>query len=79
MKSKSLKLGNPKESVMKNLPYICIAAICLVLIGCGRETVNSDINSDVNSTVEVAKDTDIADEIALSDEAIHWIGGGRTK
>lgn len=68
---------------MKNLQYICIAAICLVLIGCGRETVNSDINSDinsdVNSTVEVAKDTDIADEIALSDEAIHWICGGRTK
>lgn len=72
---------------MKNLQYICIAAVCLVLIGCGRETVNSDINSDintdinsdVNSTVEVAKDTDIADEIALSDEAIHWICGGRTK
>lgn len=68
---------------MKNLQYICIAAVCLVLIGCGRETVNSDINSDinsdVNSTVEVAKDTDIADEIALSDEAIHWICGGRMK
>ena len=68
---------------MKNLQYLWIAALCLTLIGCGRETVNSDINSDinsdVNSTVEVAKDTDIADEIALSDEAIHWICGGRTK
>lgn len=33
-----------------------------MLIGCSRETVNSDINSDTNSTVETAEDTDIADE-----------------
>ena len=43
---------------MKNLQYLWIAALCLTLIGCGRETVNSD----VNSTVETAEDTDIADE-----------------
>lgn len=44
---------------MKNLQYLWIAALCLTLIGCGRETVNSD----VNSTVETAKDTSyIVDE-----------------
>lgn len=43
---------------MKNLQYLWIAALCLTLIGCGRETVNSDINS----TVETAKDTYIVDE-----------------
>lgn len=44
---------------MKNLQYLWIAALCLTLIGCGRETVNSD----VNSTVEIAKDTSyIVDE-----------------
>lgn len=43
---------------MKNLRYIGIAVLCLMLIGCSRETVNSD----VNSTVETAEDTDIADE-----------------
>ena len=43
---------------MKNLQYLWIAALCLTLIGCGRETVNSD----VNSTVETAKDTYIVDE-----------------
>ena len=43
---------------MKNLRYIGIAALCLTLVGCSRETVNSD----VNSTVETAEDTDIADE-----------------
>ena len=47
---------------MKNLQYLWIAALCLMLIGCSRETVNSDINSDTNSTVETAEDTDIADE-----------------
>lgn len=47
---------------MKNLQYIWIAVLCLMLIGCSRETVNSDINSDTNSTVETAEDTDIADE-----------------
>ena len=47
---------------MKNLRYIGIAVLCLMLIGCSRETVNSDINSDTNSTVETAEDTDIADE-----------------
>ena len=44
--------------MMKNLRYIGIAVLCLMLIGCSRETVNSD----VNSTVETAEDTDIADE-----------------
>lgn len=43
---------------MKNLQYLWIAALCLTLIGCSRETVNSD----VNSTVETAADTDIVDE-----------------
>ncbi len=43
---------------MKNLRYLWIAALCLTLVGCSRETVNSD----VNSTVETAKDTDIVDE-----------------
>ena len=43
---------------MKNLQYIWIVVLCLTLISCGRETVNSD----VNSTVETAEDTDIADE-----------------
>lgn len=43
---------------MKNLRYIGIAVLCLMLIGCSRETVNSD----VNSTVETAADTDIVDE-----------------
>jgi len=44
---------------MKNLQYLWIAALCLTLIGCGRETVNSD----VNSTAETAKDTSyIVDE-----------------
>ena len=43
---------------MKNLRYLWIAVLCLMLIGCSRETVNSD----VNSTVETAEDTDIADE-----------------
>ena len=47
---------------MKNLQYLWIAVLCLMLIGCSRETVNSDINSDTNSTVETAEDTDIADE-----------------
>lgn len=47
---------------MKNLRYLWIAVLCLMLIGCSRETVNSDINSDTNSTVETAEDTDIADE-----------------
>ena len=48
--------------MMKNLRYLWIAVLCLMLIGCSRETVNSDINSDTNSTVETAEDTDIADE-----------------
>ena len=44
---------------MKNLQYLWIAALCLTLIGCSRETVNSD----VNSTAETAKDTSyIVDE-----------------
>ena len=43
---------------MKNLQYIWIVVLCLTLIGCGRETVNSD----VNSTAETAKDTYIVDE-----------------
>lgn len=43
---------------MKNLRYLWIAVLCLMLIGCSRETVNSD----TNSTVETAEDTDIADE-----------------
>lgn len=44
---------------MKNLQYLWIAALCLTLIGCSRETVNSD----VNSTTETAKDTSyIVDE-----------------
>ncbi len=43
---------------MKNLQYLWIAALCLTLIGCGRETVNSD----VNSSGETAKDTYIVDE-----------------
>ncbi len=47
---------------MKNLQYLWIAVLCLMLIGCSKETVNSDINSDTNSTVETAEDTDIADE-----------------
>ena len=47
---------------MKNLRYLWIAVLCLMLLGCSRETVNSDINSDTNSTVETAEDTDIADE-----------------
>lgn len=47
---------------MKNLRYLWIAVLCLMLIGCSKETVNSDINSDTNSTVETAEDTDIADE-----------------
>ena len=47
---------------MKNLQYLWIAVLCLMLIGCSRETVNSDIKSDTNSTVETAEDTDIADE-----------------
>ena len=55
---------------MKNLQYIWIAALCLVLIGCSRETVNSDINSDVNSTVETAKNTDIADETKQGNDLI---------
>lgn len=48
---------------MKNLQYLWIAVLCLMLIGCSRETVNSDINSDTNSTVETAEVTDIADEV----------------
>ena len=48
--------------MMKNLRYLWIAVLCLMLLGCSRETVNSDINSDTNSTVETAEDTDIADE-----------------
>ena len=48
--------------MMKNLRYLWIAVLCLMLIGCSKETVNSDINSDTNSTVETAEDTDIADE-----------------
>lgn len=51
---------------MKNLQYLWIAALCLTLIGCGRETVNSDINS----TVETAKDTDIADEAKQENDLI---------
>lgn len=47
---------------MKNLQYLWIVVLCLTLISCSRETVNSDINSDTNSTVETAEDTDIADE-----------------
>ena len=47
---------------MKNLRYLWIAVLCLMLLGCSRETVNSDINSDTNSTVETTEDTDIADE-----------------
>ena len=43
---------------MKNLRYLWIAVLCLMLIGCSKETVNSD----VNSTAETAEDTDIADE-----------------
>lgn len=43
---------------MKNLQYLWIVVLCLTLISCSRETVNSD----VNSTVETAEDTDIADE-----------------
>ena len=60
----------PKESMMKNLRYIWIATLCLALIGCSRETVNSDINSDTNSTVETAKDTDIADEAKQENDLI---------
>lgn len=55
---------------MKNLQYIWIAALCLTLISCGRETVNSDINSDANSTVEAAEDTDIADEAKQENDLI---------
>ena len=51
---------------MKNLQYLWIAALCLTLIGCGRETVNSD----VNSTVETAKDTYIVDETKKRKEMI---------
>lgn len=56
--------------MMKNLRYLWIVALCLTLIGCSRETVNSDINSDVNSTVETAKDTDIADEAKQENDLI---------
>ena len=56
--------------MMKNLQYIWIAALCLALIGCSRETVNSDINSDANSTVEEAEDTDIADEAKQENDLI---------
>ena len=56
--------------MMKNLRYIWIVALCLALIGCSRETVNSDINSDANSTVEAAEDTDIADEAKQENDLI---------
>lgn len=55
---------------MKNLRYLWIAVLCLMLIGCSRETVNSDINSDTNSTVETAENTDIADEAEQENDLI---------
>ena len=59
---------------MKNLRYIWIVTLCLALISCGRETVNSDINSDINSdantTVDTAKNTEIADETKQGNDLI---------
>ena len=55
---------------MKNLRYLWLAVLCLLLIGCSRETVNSDINSDTNSTVETAENTDIADEAEQENDLI---------
>lgn len=44
---------------MKNLQYLWIAALCLTLIGCSRETVNSD----VNSTTETPNNTEVSEKI----------------
>lgn len=44
---------------MKNLQYIWIVVLCLTLIGCGREIVNSD----VNSTTETPNNTEVSEKI----------------
>ena len=51
---------------MKNLQYIWIAALCLALIGCSRETVNSD----VNSTTEAPTDAEVLEEIKQENDLI---------
>lgn len=52
--------------MMKNLQYIWIAALCLALIGCSRETVNSD----VNSTTEAPTDAEVLEEIKQENDLI---------
>ena len=52
--------------MMKNLRYIWIAALCLALIGCSRETVNSD----VNSTTEAPTDAEVLEEIKQENDLI---------
>ena len=44
---------------MKNLQYIWIVVLCLTLISCGREIVNSD----VNSTTETPNNTEVSEKI----------------
>ena len=43
---------------MKNLQYIWIVVLCLTLISCGREIVNSD----VNSTTETPNNTEVSEK-----------------
>lgn len=43
---------------MKNLQYLWIAVLCLMLIGCNKETVNSD----VNSTTETPNNTEVSEK-----------------
>lgn len=52
--------------MMKNLRYIWIVALCLALIGCSRETVNSDINS----TTEAPTDAEVLEEIKQENDLI---------
>ena len=44
---------------MKNLQYIWIVVLCLTLISCGREIVNSD----VNSTTKTPNNTEVSEKI----------------
>lgn len=44
---------------MKNLQYIWIVVLCLTMISCGREIVNSD----VNSTTETPNNTEVSEKI----------------
>ena len=44
---------------MKNLQYLWIVVLCLTLISCGREIVNSD----VNSTTETPNNTEVSEKI----------------